>query len=118
ADLGNFEMGKPPGTPGSRRRRSRSNSAFAAAAMVPSIVAGSIGGWSPIERQREGESLNTRKDIEAQDGISVHPQTDPSVNVLADPPRDGHPPSQNEELRPASAVETARRTEEREGDRK
>ncbi|KAF3917116.1 hypothetical protein ABW20_dc0106007 [Dactylellina cionopaga] len=41
----------PPPSPSShRRKRSRSNSAFAAAAMVPSIVAGSVGGWSPIEK--------------------------------------------------------------------
>ncbi|KAK6542160.1 hypothetical protein TWF694_007925 [Orbilia ellipsospora] len=46
----------PPPSPSShRRKRSRSNSAFAAAAMVPSIVAGSIGGWSPIEKPMDGE---------------------------------------------------------------
>ncbi|KAK6529237.1 hypothetical protein TWF281_008418 [Arthrobotrys megalospora] len=44
----------PPPSPSShRRKRSRSNSAFAAAAMVPSIVAGSVGGWSPIEKPLE-----------------------------------------------------------------
>ncbi|KAL7276871.1 plasma membrane calcium [Rhizina undulata] len=45
------EDGHPPPSPSSNRRRpSKSGSAFAAAAMVPSIVAGSIGGWSPVER--------------------------------------------------------------------
>ncbi|EPS42898.1 hypothetical protein H072_3178 [Dactylellina haptotyla CBS 200.50] len=47
---------QPPPSPSShRRKRSRSNSAFAAAAMVPSIVAGSIGGWSPIEKPHDSE---------------------------------------------------------------
>ncbi|KAF3939434.1 hypothetical protein ABW19_dt0202249 [Dactylella cylindrospora] len=47
----------PPPSPSShRRRRSRSNSAFAAAAMVPSIVAGSVGGWSPVERPLDGDA--------------------------------------------------------------
>ncbi|EWC43989.1 hypothetical protein DRE_01341 [Drechslerella stenobrocha 248] len=43
----------PPSPTSHKRRRSRSNSAFAAAAMVPSIVAGSVGGWSPIEKPLE-----------------------------------------------------------------
>ncbi|KAJ6259482.1 hypothetical protein Dda_5119 [Drechslerella dactyloides] len=48
----------PPPSPSShRRRRSRSNSAFAAAAMVPSIVAGSVGGWSPIEKPMDGSGV-------------------------------------------------------------
>ncbi|KAF3030311.1 hypothetical protein E8E12_000596 [Didymella heteroderae] len=41
--------GSPAPTPSSRRRaRSRSNSAFGPAAVMAGIVAGSVGGWSPI----------------------------------------------------------------------
>lgn len=73
-----------PSSPSSnRRKRPRSNSAFAAAAMVPSIVAGSIGGWSPVERPGEG-SLGTRVfgDLEPQEGAGTRPGTnsnEPSV---------------------------------------
>lgn len=42
--------GTLPSNGSNRRTRSHSNSAFAAAAMVPAIVAGGIGGWSPVER--------------------------------------------------------------------
>lgn len=101
---------KPPATSSSsRRRRSRSNSAFAAAALVPSLVAGSIGGWSPIERQGEGENatFGNRQNLEATEGLSVHPATDKDDKVLADQPKEGDlAPSQVEGVAPASAVET------------
>jgi len=73
-----------PATAGShRRRRSRSNSTvFAAAAMVPSIVAGSIGGWSPVEKapspSKEGAGnlpFSSRSESEKQAGGSLHPRT-------------------------------------------
>ncbi|KAI9665233.1 MAG: hypothetical protein M1829_005771 [Trizodia sp. TS-e1964] len=65
-------------TPESRRRRgrSRSNSAFGPAAAMAGIVAGSIGGWSPIERvPGDRDSLNFPRpanrptDVESQEGL-------------------------------------------------
>ena len=64
-----------------RRGRSRSNSAFGPAAAMAGIVAGSIGGWSPIER-RDGDGnifnnapLHEQHDLESRAGVEVHPGT-------------------------------------------
>jgi Ca2+-transporting ATPase len=71
------ELDRNPIPASQRRRRSRSNSAIAVAAMVPSIVAGSIGGWSPIEKSADGaDSLKLppsrkRSDLESQDGDNI-----------------------------------------------
>ncbi|KAJ4398583.1 plasma membrane calcium [Didymella pomorum] len=100
--------GSPAPTPSSRRRtRSRSNSAFGPAAVMAGIVAGSIGGWSPIGKDagdagslKFSRSMN-KDDLEAQQGIEVHPQTKSSDPILAP---DAHeyrgPPSQNTETTP------------------
>lgn len=96
---GEHPEGYPPPSPTShRRRRSRSNSAFAAAAMVPSIVAGSIGGWSPVERPGEGIRFPASRgtaELDAQEGVSVHPGTDPNDPIIREnPPAPGaQPPS-------------------------
>ncbi|PUU82388.1 hypothetical protein B9Z19DRAFT_1099224 [Tuber borchii] len=72
----------PPPSPSSqRRRRSRSNSAFAAAAMVPSIVAGSIGGWSPIEKPNEEGATRLPSRGESQDGTLAPPSLNPNDNI-------------------------------------
>ncbi|PWW77009.1 calcium-translocating P-type ATPase [Tuber magnatum] len=72
----------PPPSPSSqRRRRSRSNSAFAAAAMVPSIVAGSIGGWSPIEKSSEEGASRFPSRGESQDGTLAPPSLNPNDNT-------------------------------------
>ncbi|KAF4542244.1 ATPAse P-type K/Mg/Cd/Cu/Zn/Na/Ca/Na/H-transporter [Lasiodiplodia theobromae] len=93
------------------RNRSRSNSAFGPAAAMAGIVAGSIAGWSPIER-RDGENgeggasfARGRADIEAQEGVSVHAGTkneDPVV--VKDGPTPGVPPSQSNDTTPAFGV--------------
>ncbi|KAF3042849.1 hypothetical protein E8E11_007014 [Didymella keratinophila] len=100
--------GSPAPTPSSRRRtRSRSNSAFGPAAVMAGIVAGSVGGWSPIGKDagdtgslKFSRSMN-KDDLEAQQGIEVHPQTKSSDPILAP---DAHeyrgPPSQNTETTP------------------
>lgn len=100
--------GSPAPTPSSRRRtRSRSNSAFGPAAVMAGIVAGSVGGWSPIGKDagdagslKFSRSMN-KDDLEAQEGIEVHPQTKSSDPILAP---DAHeyrgPPSQNTETTP------------------
>ncbi|KAL1627966.1 plasma membrane calcium [Neofusicoccum ribis] len=96
------------------RNRSRSNSAFGPAAAMAGIVAGSIAGWSPIER-RDGDNggegglsygpVRGRADVEAQEGLSVHSGTrkdDPVV--VRDAAASGVPPSQSNETTPAFGV--------------
>lgn len=77
----------PSSPSNNHRRRSRSNSAFAAAAMVPSIVAGSIGGWSPVERPGEGSAqfpgARAFGEPESQEGAGVRPGTNPNESALA-----------------------------------
>jgi Ca2+-transporting ATPase len=98
-----------PPTPNSRRRgRSRSNSAFGPAAAMAGIVAGSIAGWSPIDRNGAGDndsirlSRDARKDdLEAQDGIELHSDTKSNEPILAPSPSEYRgPPSQNTETTP------------------
>ncbi|KAJ6191859.1 hypothetical protein J3E72DRAFT_413366 [Bipolaris maydis] len=96
-----------PPTPSSRRRRSRSNSAFGPATVMAGIVAGSIGGWSPIDRgSGDNDSIKfsrnaTKQDLEAQDGIEVHPDTKSTDPILApDASEYRGPPSQNTETTP------------------
>jgi len=97
-----------PPTPNSRRRgRSRSNSAFGPATVMAGIVAGSIAGWSPIDRNGgDNDSIrfsrNAKKeDIEAQEGIEVHPDTKSTDPILAPEPSEYRgPPSQNPETTP------------------
>jgi Ca2+-transporting ATPase len=105
----NEPEGSPaPPTPNSRRRgRSRSNSAFGPATVMAGIVAGSIAGWSPIDRTAgDNDSIrfsrNARKeDLEGQEGIEVHPDTKPNVPVFApDPSEYRGAPSQNMETTP------------------
>lgn len=102
------QPGRSPSPGSNRRRRSRSNSAFAAAAMVPSIVAGSIGGWSPVERPTTGEPdappYQGKKDLEQQEGLQVHPDTrreDPVLPAKGAVQRD-EAPSQQPDLVPDS----------------
>lgn len=101
------QEGSPVPTPSSRRRRSRSNSAFGAAAVMAGVVAGSVGGWSPIGKDTgDAGSLKfsrnmNKDDLENQQGIEVHPQTKPSDPILAPSAHEyGGPPSQNTETTP------------------
>jgi Ca2+-transporting ATPase len=103
------EDGSPaPPTPNSRRRnRSRSNSAFGPATVMAGIVAGSVAGWSPIDRNGDNDSIRfgrnpTKQDLEAQEGIEVHPETKSTDPILAPEPSEYRgPPSQNMETTPA-----------------
>ena len=100
-----------PPTPDSRSRRrarSRSNSAFAPATVMAGIVAGSVAGWSPIERHGDNDSMKflrnrSRSDLDAHEGIDVHPNTKSTDPILVDPPRDV-PPSQRTETTPSFSV--------------
>lgn len=110
---GDLSAGHAPPTPESRRSttrragRSRSNSAFGPAAAMAGIVAGSIGGWSPIgRRDEEGSSryshTRDRSDLEEQEGLEIHPATDPRDPIVsARPNASNAPPSQVPELTPA-----------------
>jgi Ca2+-transporting ATPase len=102
-----------PPTPESRRRRNRSRSgsnvAFAGAAMA-GIIAGSIGGWSPIERGRDDASQISRdrskSDLsrEVRRSGEVHPDTRESDPVIVNDPLEldnRHPPSQATGTTPA-----------------
>ena len=96
-----------------RRSRSRSNSAFGPGVAMAGVIAGSIAGWSPIER-REGEgsftqlpSLDNRAGLEGIPGVEIHPDTEPDDPVVAPAETVSQgskiPPSQVPELTPASA---------------
>jgi Ca2+-transporting ATPase len=102
-----------PPTPESRRRRNRSRSgsnvAFAGAAMA-GIVAGSIGGWSPIERGRDDASQISRdrskSDLsrEVRRSAEVHPETREMDPVIVNDPLQvgsNQPPSQSTVTTPA-----------------
>jgi Ca2+-transporting ATPase len=110
------DVSAAPPTPDSRRKRgrSRSNSAFAGAAMA-GIVAGSIaGGWSPIER-RQGDSDSLRfsgrerskSDLSKEYRLETHPETAKNEEVVpkGDPvAQAGGPPSQADSTTPLFPV--------------
>ena len=88
-----------------KRGRSRSNSTFGPAAAMAGIVAGSIAGWSPVER-RDNDNFGRfpfqdKSDLEGHHGVEVHPATQPDDPVLADPEGSNKPPSQRPETNPA-----------------
>ncbi|KAJ5332512.1 ATPase [Penicillium brevicompactum] len=100
-----------PMTPESRSRRntrSRSNSAFGPAAAMAGIVAGSIAGWSPIERGHgEADSITfpttggPYSGLDREQGIEVHPDTAADERILSDYSANSKtPPSQNPDLIP------------------
>lgn len=103
------ESSPAPPTPesrGRRRGRSRSNSAFGPATVMAGIVAGSVAGWSPIDPGGDNDSLKfarkrSKSDLEAQDGVEVHPDTKSSDPIFApEPSAYRGPPSQNKETTP------------------
>lgn len=101
---------QPPPSPDSRSRRrtrSRSSSAFGPAAAMAGVVAGSIAGWSPIERPpEETEAIKFTKDaphrgLNQQQGIEIHPETAADDQVLGEfNATSTTPPSQNPDLIP------------------
>jgi Ca2+-transporting ATPase len=91
-----------------RSNRSRSNSALGATTVMAGIIAGSIAGWSPIERNYDDNDSvrhsrsKGRRDLESQDGVEIHSGTradDPII--LENPHHHDAPPSQIPELTPA-----------------
>lgn len=112
-----FASQPPQPTPESRRRsrsqRSRSNSALGATTVMAGIIAGSIAGWSPIERGTgEGESVTFtkaqgRSELESRDDVEIHPDTKSDDPIITENPRSlGVPPSQVPEISPAPASES------------
>ncbi|KAJ5702711.1 ATPase P-type K/Mg/Cd/Cu/Zn/Na/Ca/Na/H-transporter [Penicillium malachiteum] len=109
----NGDNGSPPPqstTPESRSRRgtrSRSNSTFGPAAAMAGIVAGSIAGWSPIERGHdEADSMTfpamgPHGGLDHQQGIEIHPDTAADDRVVGEYTHNSKtPPSQNPDLIP------------------
>ncbi|KAJ5047559.1 uncharacterized protein L3040_003382 [Drepanopeziza brunnea f. sp. 'multigermtubi'] len=107
-----FSSQQPQQSPDSRKRgrsnRSRSNSALGA--VMAGIVAGSIGGWSPIERgtgdtESAGFSKSQgRSELESRDDVEIHPDTKGNDPIITEDPRGlGAPPSQVSEVSPSAA---------------
>ncbi|CDM28491.1 hypothetical protein DTO013E5_1052 [Penicillium roqueforti] len=106
------DNGSPqPTTPESRSRRntrSRSNSTFGPAAAMAGIVAGSIAGWSPIERGHDEPEQVTfptnggpHSGLDREPGIEIHPDTAADDRILNEySPDSKTPPSQNPDLIP------------------
>lgn len=100
-----FADGVPPPTPETRKRgrsnRSRSNSALGATTVMAGIIAGSVAGWSPIERG-DAQKFMGRGDL---DNVEVHPDTKPDDRVITENPHSLNlPPSQIPEITPAPAT--------------
>ena len=98
-----------------RRGRSRSNSAFGPAAAMAGVIAGSIGGWTPVERpggegaSARGSESQGRAELSAQEGVEINPTTSANDPVLSDPkPSVDQPPSQNPATNPtlSPAIDT------------
>ena len=110
----NGDAGSPtPQDPSSETRsrrntRSRSNSTFGPAAAMAGIVAGSIAGWSPIERNHDDPDSVTfpvsspHGGLDQQQGIEIHPDTAADDRVVGEYSAHNNktPPSQNPDLIP------------------
>ncbi|CAG8134065.1 unnamed protein product [Penicillium nalgiovense] len=105
------DNGSPrPPTPESRSRRntrSRSSSTFGPAAAMAGIVAGSIAGWSPIERGHNEPDIGfstgggPHSGLDREQGIEVHPNTAAEDRILNEYSATAKtPPSQNPDLTP------------------
>jgi P-type Ca2+ transporter type 2C len=84
-------------TPESRKRsrsnRSRSNSALGATAVMAGIIAGSVAGWSPIERgYGDNDSIRFshsrgRSDLESRDGVDTYSGTKLDDPIITEEPQ-------------------------------
>jgi Ca2+-transporting ATPase len=101
----------PQPTPESRKRgrtnRSRSNSALGATTVMAGIIAGSVAGWSPIERNyNDSDSMrftrtNGRSELESKGDVEVHPDTKADDPIITENPHSlDLPPSQIPEVTP------------------
>lgn len=109
----------PPSTPAESRNRgrsnrSRSNSALGAHAVMAGIIAGSVAGWSPVEREGGGDGKGWeggREFLESQKGVELHPGTRPDAKIIVEEPIVG-PPSQREDIGPDRVSHQGSRSEE------
>lgn len=108
-DAGFHSPAPPSPEPRRRRGRSRSNSAIAGLAAA-GIMAGSIGGWSPIERGHgDADSmrfarLRSKSDLTEEEGIEAHPDTKSKDPIVVEEPVETAgqvPPSQSTLTTPA-----------------
>ena len=100
-------------TPESRKRgrsnRSRSNSALGATTVMAGIIAGSVAGWSPIERSHpDNDTLFSRatgrSQLENSEAVEIHPATTSEDPVITENPHNlDDPPSQISDITPAPA---------------
>jgi Ca2+-transporting ATPase len=110
-----------------RSNRSRSNSALGATAVMAGIIAGSVAGWSPVERGHgDNDSLKFSRsrghaDLESREGVEVHPGTRGDDPVIVEEPGmlegDG-PASQSQGGRGVGAAANEARKSEEEDERK
>ncbi|KUJ20488.1 calcium transporting P-type ATPase-like protein [Mollisia scopiformis] len=101
--------GQSAHTPESRKRgrsnRSRSNSALGATTVMAGIIAGSVAGWSPIERNYDNDSRFTRalgrSHLEEREDVEIHPDTRKDDPIITEDPHHlAAPPSQIPEINP------------------
>ena len=89
-----------------RRTHSRSSSVFGPAAAMAGIVAGSVAGWSPIERVHgDADSIkfptnSAHGGLDNEEGIEMHPDTAADEQILGDYEVSKVPPSQNPDIIP------------------
>ncbi|ESZ91241.1 putative Calcium-transporting ATPase 2 [Sclerotinia borealis F-4128] len=111
-----FGSNAPFPTPESRKRgrstRSRSNSALGATTVMAGIIAGSVAGWSPIERNYgDNESMRFsrskgRSELETSNEIQIHPDTKPDDPIITENLSQlNAPPSQIPEISPVPAAD-------------
>ncbi|KAG0649903.1 Calcium-transporting ATPase 2 [Hyphodiscus hymeniophilus] len=110
-DFGTPQPTQP--TPESRKRgrsnRSRSNSALGATTVMAGIIAGSVAGWSPIERNYPDNDAmfsraSGRSHLENSEEVEIHPGTKPDDPVITENPHNlDAPPSQIDDITPVPA---------------
>lgn len=113
-------FGSTYATPDSRKRgrgsRSRSNSALGATAVMAGIIAGSVAGWSPIERTSGDHDFSRplrKLNLDVRDDAEIHPGTKPDDPVITQEPSDLReeispaPPSFGRSLSPPSRKSTS-----------
>ena len=115
---GQDEFGPPHPTPESRKRgrsnRSRSNSALGATTVMAGIIAGSVAGWSPIERNHDGQPHpfqrgHGRQELEQNSSVEIHPDTSSSDPIVTEEPQNlTLPPSQVPEVTPEPATKSSK----------
>lgn len=122
----NFSSHRRPSTPGSsnsglsspspserRKNRSRSNSAFKPATMVPALVATSMM-WSPASPATEARAADTfpatmnREDLEKTEGIEFHKDTDPDDPIVGEKAANYNPLELNPPQTPSEKGEGSR----------